>query len=155
MKRRLAALFLYAAAMAFVEAAVVVYIRLLYPAGSFRGTIPFSQLVYRTEVLREAATIVMLLAVAYVAFDRLRLRVLTFFWIFAVWDLSYYVFLKLILGWPPSLTTPDVLFLIPIPWIAPVWVPLAVWSTGFVAAGYMLAKSAPAEDDRASPPPTA
>ncbi len=138
MKRRLAGLAVYGVAMAFVEAAVVVYLRELYPASRFSGEVPFSPLVYRTELLREAATIVMLLAVAYLAFDRLRTRAIGFFWVFAVWDLFYYIFLKVLLGWPPSFATLDVLFLIPIPWIAPVWVPLLVWSVALVISGALL-----------------
>ena len=131
MRRRLTALFLYAAAMAFVESAVVVYLRALYPR---RGFTAVSPLIYRIEVLREAATILMLLAVAYLAFETLTLRVATFFWIFAVWDVSYYVFLKLLLGWPASLGTYDVFFLIPVPWVGPVWLPLVLSLAVFIAA---------------------
>lgn len=138
MMRRLAALFAYAAAMAFVEAAVVVYLRALFPLPQWTATVPFSPLVYRTEVIREAATIVMLLAVAYLSFERVALKVVTFFWIFAVWDLGYYAFLKALLNWPASLATKDVLFLIPHPWVAPVWVPLAVWIAAFAASSCLL-----------------
>jgi hypothetical protein len=132
----------YAAAMAFVEAAVVLYLRLLYPSAEVTGMLPFPPLVYRTEVGREVATIVMLLAVAWLAFDRLRPRILAFLWIFAIWDLGYYAFLKLLIGWPPTLRTVDVLFLIPVPWVAPVWVPLAVWSVALIASGWLLLTSA-------------
>jgi hypothetical protein len=140
MRRRLAALFAYAVAMAFVEAAVVVYLRALFPAVRWTATVPFSPLVYRTEVLREGATIVMLLAVAYLAFDLPALKAAAFVWIFAVWDVFYYVFLKAILGWPAGLADRDVLFLIPIPWVLPVWVPLAVWTIAFVVSSYLLAR---------------
>lgn len=138
MKRRLAVLLAYAVAMAFVEAAVVVYLRQLYPSAVLTSAVPFSPLDYRVEVLREAATIVMLLCVAYLAFKELMLKVLTFLWIFAIWDLFYYVFLKLILGWPSSLKTLDVLFLIPVPWIAPVWLPIAISSLVFLGGGFAL-----------------
>ena len=141
MNRRLTALFVYAVAMAFVEAAVVVYLRALFPAAlSTTTAVPFSPLMYRTEVIREAATIVMLLAVSYLSFDRIALKAVTFIWIFAAWDLFYYVFLKAILGWPGSLQTKDVLFLIPFPWIAPVWVPLAVWTIAFVLSSYLFVR---------------
>lgn len=137
MRRRMPALFVYAVAMAFVEAAVVVYLRKLYPAADVTAT-PLTGFVYRTEVFREAATIVMLLAVAWLASRRLALKGLAFLWIFAIWDLFYYLFLKLLIGWPPSLRTLDVLFLIPVPWIAPVWLPIVASSVAFAAAGYLL-----------------
>ena len=140
MKRRLAALAAYAIAMAFVEAAVVVYLRTLFPLAQWTATVPFSPLVYRTEVIREAATIAMLLTVAYLSFERIALKAVTFFWIFAIWDLGYYAFLKALLNWPASLAADDVLFLIPHPWVAPVWVPVAVWTAAFVASSYLLAR---------------
>jgi hypothetical protein len=140
MNRRLTALFVYAVAMAFVEAAVVVYLRELFPAIQSTATVPFSPLVYRTEVIREVATMVMLLSVAYLSFERIALKVVTFFWIFAVWDIFYYVFLKAQLGWPASLSTRDVLFLIPFPWITPVWVPLAVWTIAFAVSSSLFVR---------------
>jgi hypothetical protein len=140
MSRRLTALFVYAVAMAFVEAAVVVYLRELVPTAHWTVTVPFSPLVYRTEVTREAATILMLFAVAYLSFERIALKVVTFFWIFAIWDLFYYVFLKATLDWPASLRTKDVLFLIPSPWVAPVWVPLAVWMIGLAVSSYLFVR---------------
>jgi hypothetical protein len=140
LRRRLAALFAFAVAMAFVEAAVVVYLRELFPLAQWTATVPFSPLVYRTEVIREAATIVMLLAVSYLSFERVALKCAAFFWIFAIWDLGYYAFLKLLLNWPASLATKDVLFLIPHPWVAPVWVPLAVWTVALAASSYLIAR---------------
>jgi hypothetical protein len=138
-KRRLAFLFGYAVAMAFVESAVVVYLRTMLPAAAaLSAAIPFPPLVYRTEVLREVATMVMLVAVAYLAFDRLALKAVTFVWVFAIWDLFYYVFLKLLIGWPASLAANDVLFLIPRPWVAPVWVPLLVWTIALGVSSWLL-----------------
>jgi hypothetical protein len=110
----------YAAAMAFVEAAVVVYLRMLPPSAAGVPQIP------GVEVAREAATIVMLLAVARLA-GRDRWEQFLYFCIaFGIWDVGYYVWLKLLIGWPPSLLTWDVLFLIPVPWLAPVLAPLIV-----------------------------
>jgi hypothetical protein len=140
MNRRLTTLFVYAVAMAFVEAAVVVYLRALFPTAQWTATVPFSHLVYRTEVIREVATIVMLLAVSYLSFERTALKVVTFFWIFAIWDLFYYMFLKAILGWPTSFSTRDVLFLIPFTWVAPVWVPLAVWTIALVVSSSLFVR---------------
>lgn len=142
MAARMAVLFVYAVGMAFVEAAVVVYLRQLYPA-IVLPEIPFSSLVYRTELFREAATIVMLVAVAWLAFPRLRSKVLAFLWTFAAWDLFYYVFLKAIIGWPPSLATIDVLFLIPVPWVAPVWFPVAISTVVLIVSGWLLLREVP------------
>ena len=141
MKRRLVALFVYATAMAFVEAAVVVYLRTLLPGAQMTVTVPLPPSVYGVEVMRETATIVMLLAVAYLSFERWALRAVTFIWIFSIWDLFYYVFLKALLGWPASLATKDVLFLIPVPWVAPVWFPLAVSTATLAVTSWLLVRS--------------
>ncbi len=53
-------------------------------------------------------------------------RALAFLWAFVVWDVSYYLWLRLTIGWPSSLICPDVLFLIPVPWVAQVWFPVLV-----------------------------
>lgn len=141
------ALAVYSLAMAFVESAVVVYLRTLYPSVRWSTAVPFSEVIYRTEVIREAATIVMLLAVAYIAFRGWWMRAFTFVWIFAIWDLFYYVFLKAIIGWPQSFATTDVLFLIPAPWIAPVWLPIGLSSVAIVGTGYLMLRGAGAAED--------
>jgi hypothetical protein len=128
---------IFGLAFGFVEAAVVVYLRglgyqpsvasvasvvyfhqtgVLYLARSFLGV----------EVVREAATMVMLIAVALLAERTNRERWAVYFWTFALWDIFYYVGLFFFIGWPRSLTTTDVLFLIPLPWYAQVWFPLLV-----------------------------
>jgi hypothetical protein len=66
----------------------------------------------------------MLLAVALLAGRNLGERVAAFLWAFAIWDAIYYLALELLVHWPPSLTTPDIYFLLPVPWGGPVWVPL-------------------------------
>ena len=78
------------------------------------------------EVFREAATIVMLLSVALLSSAKLTSRVAIFLWTFAIWDIVYYIGLWAMVRWPHSLRDPDVLFLIPVPWLAPVWFPLLV-----------------------------
>lgn len=133
---------LFGIAFGYVEAAVVIYLRALYyPTGFdlnvsigfpfiFFGATPFLQPIplpmLLTEVGREAATIAMLVSVALLAGKGLRERIAFFLWPFAVWDIFYYVFLKLIIGWPAAWSTVDILFLIPVPWLAPVWLPLTV-----------------------------
>lgn len=128
MNRRQLWVVLYAVAMAFVEAAVVVYLRDLAPT---LGQIP------AIEQVREAATIVMLLAVAVLAGGDSWARFLFFCLAFGIWDLFYYAWLRILIGWPPSLLTSDVLFLIPVPWVAPVLAPVIV-SLGLVVVSVWL-----------------
>lgn len=80
------------------------------------------------EKTREVATIVMLVILALLVGTTWIERIVIFLWTFAFWDLFYYLSLYLVIKWPPKLTTTDVLFLIPRPWIAPVWFPIAVSS---------------------------
>lgn len=114
----------FALAMGFMESSVVVYLRaLLYPGGFAFPLVPIPPLLFGTEVAREASTLVMLAAVAFL-WGKCRMeRLGAFLWSFAVWDLAYYLFLYLILDWPLSRGTWDVLFLIPLPWVGPVWAP--------------------------------
>jgi hypothetical protein len=118
-----------------MEAAVVVYLRALYYPGGFAFPVEIiSGTVMVTEVGREAATLLIMAATVLLAFERLQSRVAAFAVLFGVWDLGYYLFLKLILGWPEGFGTWDILFLIPLPWVGPVWAPMLV-SLGLVAAG--------------------
>ena len=125
---------IYAAAMGFLEAAVVVYLRAatgLLPDGKQTPS-PHQVLndmtrhLFTIEIYREVATIVMLVAVALLAVEIARERWAIFLWTFAIWDITYYIGLWLTIGWPPSLATTDVLFLMPTPWIAEVWFPVLV-----------------------------
>lgn len=114
--------------MALVEAAVVVYLRALSPVeaplAALQAVIPTRLIVI--EMYREATTIIMLLAVAVLAGRDHWQRFLVFAFAFGTWDVFYYLWLWVFLGWPPSLLTWDVLFLIPVPWIAPVLAPVIV-----------------------------
>jgi hypothetical protein len=81
------------------------------------------------ELAREACTIVMLTTFG-IAAGRTRVGQFAYFLIgFGVWDIFYYVWLKMILNWPDSLLTWDILFLIPVPWIGPVLAPVSVACT--------------------------
>jgi hypothetical protein len=114
--------------MAAVESAVVVYLRALHP-GDTPLTVLLSVIPDRLiaiEVSREAATLVMLLAVAILTGRDRWERFLFFSLAFGAWDIFYYVWLWVFIGWPPSLVTWDVLFLIPVPWLAPVLAPVIV-----------------------------
>lgn len=142
----------FAAAFGIVEAVVVVYLRAatgLLPG--YQGTLAdvarlsgqfyvqsqavtqFPKSLLTLEVLREAATILMLLSVSFLTSTKSRLRAAVFLWTFAIWDIVYYAALWATVRWPHSLKDPDVLFLIPVPWISPVWFPLLVSALALVA----------------------
>ena len=118
----------YAIAMAAVESAVVVYLRALHPVDAsltvLLHEIPAHFI--SIEMGREVATLVMLLAVAAVAGRTVRDAFLYFALAFGIWDIFYYIWLWVFIGWPPSLFTWDVLFLIPVPWLGPVIAPVLV-----------------------------
>jgi hypothetical protein len=127
MKKTLAAVTAFSIAFGFVEAAVVFYIRLLYYPGGFSFPLVYMPPhVGLVEVAREASTIVMLAAAGWISGRRPLERFAFFAFAFGVWDIFYYVFLKVMLDWPASLMTWDVLFLIPVPWLSPVLAPVIV-----------------------------
>ncbi len=129
-------LFLFALAMGYLEAAVVVYLRVLILSNEVSISAP--ERIYWTEIFREAATIVMLVTITLLVAKNWLERFLYFIYIFSIWDLSYYLFLYLILRWPPTLFTQDIYFLIPKPWIGPVWLPLFLFSILFIVSFYAL-----------------
>lgn len=117
----------FSIAMGFLETAVVVYLRELYYPEGFRFPLaPIKPSVAITELLREAATLIMLLAVGILAGRTAAQRFSFAVFSFAIWDIFYYVFLWLLLGWPESLCTWDILFLIPVPWVGPVLAPVLI-----------------------------
>ena len=137
MRRRLTWLTIYAAAMAYVESAVVVYLRAVYYPHGFDfplASMPPGMLAI--EVGREAATLIMLLGVAALTGADRWERFLAFCLGFGVWDIFYYAWLWVFVRWPPSLFTWDLLFLIPVPWIGPVLAPVLV--SGALVAGSLL-----------------
>ena len=130
--KRIAVLALFAVAMGYMEAVIVVYIRHVAGIAPAPGGADYRQLFTRlprwlidTEQTREAATIVMLVTLALLAGQKPRQQFCLFLLAFGIWDLTYYASLRVLLEWPPSLATMDVLFLIPAPWFAPVWMPIA------------------------------
>ena len=131
----------WAIAFGMVEGAVVTYLRRLsYPGAALDGPIfPLriaTPAVLATEVVREAATLVMLGAVAMLAERRPERRFAAFALCFGLWDLSYYAFLKAAIGWPHGPLEWDILFLIPGPWAAPVLAPVLV--SAAIIAGALL-----------------
>jgi hypothetical protein len=126
-KKKLIAVIVFAVSMGFLEAAVVVYLReLYYPTGFDFPLREMPLWLVKVEIWREAATIFMLAAIAYIASLNKWQRWGYFLMAFAIWDIIYYVGLKLWLNWPESLLTWDVLFLIPITWVGPVITPVLI-----------------------------
>ncbi len=126
-RTRVIFIILFGVAMAYVEAMVVVYLReLLYPEGfSFPLKLMPLNLI-AMELSRELASIVMLVAVAAIAGKKFWERFGYFIILFGIWDIFYYIWLKVTIDWPSSLFDWDILFLIPIPWIGPVIAPVLV-----------------------------
>lgn len=115
---------LFAIAMGFMESAVVVYLRELFYKNGFEFPLKqISPFVAKIEFFREIATIIMLVGCGIMAGKNKLQRFAYFVLAFAIWDIFYYVFLYVCLGWPQALNTWDILFLIPVPWVGPVWAP--------------------------------
>ena len=135
---------IFAVAMAYVESAVVVYLRIIFHPEGFE--FPLKKIIndpnITVEVYREAATVVMLTAVAVMAGKKFWERFGYFILAFGVWDIFYYVRLKVILDWPASIFNWDVLFLIPVTWIGPVIAPVSV-SIIMIVCGILLVNSGP------------
>jgi hypothetical protein len=131
----------FAMTMAYLESTIVVYLRRLYYAERGGFAFPLVIIDVRTlllEVGREACTIVML-ATFGIAAGRTKAGKFAFFLLlFGVWDIFYYIWLKVFLDWPASLLTWDVLFLIPVPWVGPVLAPVSVACTMIGMALVML-----------------
>jgi len=152
--RILLALLLFGVSFGYVEAAVVVYLRSLYEPlhqrfhpghaeGELFPLITLDQLKsagsppmrwLAVELVREAATLLMLAAVAVAVARNFRQWLSGFLIAFGLWDIFYYVFLKLLLNWPASWMTWDLLFLLPVPWAGPVLAPVLV-ALSMIGAG--------------------
>jgi hypothetical protein len=107
---------LFAIAFGIEEAIIVVYLRHLPDA--------FGRHVYGLEMWREFCTLIVIGAVAYAAGKTPALRARSFCFAFGAWDIVYYLALWKLSGYPRLLDN-DILFLIPVPWLAPVWSALA------------------------------
>jgi hypothetical protein len=126
--RRWLTVVVFATAMAWVESAVVYYLRTMVDRLEpyQPNPLPLVGGLGPVELAREAATMVMLLTVGMLAGQSWRARLGYSAIAFGVWDIFYYVFLKAICGWPHSLADWDILFLLPLPWWGPVWAPMAI-----------------------------
>ncbi|MCK4577477.1 MAG: hypothetical protein KAU50_01725 [Candidatus Marinimicrobia bacterium] len=118
---------LFSLAFGYIEAAVVVYLReLYYPGGFHFPLVDLPVQIIWTEMARELATILLLFSVAMLAVKEGLRRFAVFAYCFGVWDLVYYLVLKITLDWPSSFLEWDILFLIPVPWTGPVLAPMLV-----------------------------
>lgn len=129
-------------ALAFWEAVSVMYLKLI-PAvvESYTSLNPrFPTDLLWIEQLREISTIMVLVVFSILVGKSRWTKFAIFLWIFAIWDIFYYAFLYILTGWPPSLTTIDTVFLIPIVWRFPVYVPLTVMAIFLAASIYILKK---------------
>jgi len=137
MYRNILIVFLFAMAMGFLEAIVVVYIReLYYPEGFDFPLKLIPENIFAIELVRELSTLIMLVSIGLLAGKTRLDKFAWFLFTFGVWDIFYYVALKIFLDWPESLLTWDILFLIPLTWIGPVLAPVLVSLTmiGFALA---------------------
>ena len=129
---KLSLLAVFGIAMAHLEGVVVVYLRkalgMLDSESNKESIGKIAPGYLKIEMTREAATIIMLVVIAYLVGNTWPEKGIFFLWTFAFWDLFYYVSLYILIKWPPTLKTTDVLFLIPVPWIAPVWFPVGISS---------------------------
>lgn len=139
--------FIFAIAMAYLEAAIVVYLRRLLGIGDLILQVPpFDAQIAAIELGRELATLIMLLAIGWIAGQNIQSRLSYTFIAFGVWDIFYYLWLNVFIGWPKSFLDPDLLFLIPLPWWGPVLAPVLIsilMITGGVAVLRKNEKGAP------------
>jgi hypothetical protein len=133
----------FSIAFAFVEASVVIYLRALYYPEGFAfplKVIPAGYL--HVEIAREAATIIMLAAIGIIAGRRPWERFGFFLFAFGIWDIAFYAWLLGTIGWPGSLFDWDILFLIPLPWIAPVIAPAVISLLMTICGGMVVLRTA-------------
>ncbi len=137
---------LFAVAMAWIESSVVLYLRSLAqqfdpyaPTG-----LPLGADILQAEMIREAATLVMLASVGWLAGKTWRSRLALATVAFGTWDVFYYVFLVPLTGWPRSVLDWDILFLLPLPWWGPVIAPVLI-ALLMVAGGSLVALQDSAE----------
>jgi hypothetical protein len=133
---------IFGIAMGFFETVVVIYLRMI-PATKEFLVLPliqrFPSEIFLIEQLREISTIVMLSSFAILAGKSWWERLAIFLWVFAIWDIFYYVCLYFLIHWPPSLLTIDVVFLVPIIWYVPVISAITIM-VGFLMSSFCIFK---------------
>jgi hypothetical protein len=149
---RLLGVFLFACAMGLLEAVCVVYLRRLIAPPGTDPTLSATPLgSFHIEHVREACTMVMLLVVAWMTAGNWRSRAAHFFFMFGVWDITYYVGLKWFADWPASWLQWDCLFLIPVPWYGPVLAPVLISGYFILGCCVVLARETSDATGRLSP----
>jgi len=157
MLKRFCIVVVFGIALAYIEAAVVVYLRTIFHSSGFTfpltefGISPLWERLLLTETGREAATLVLIFTASWLFGRNLRQRFAFFLTIFAVWDIFYYIWLKVLLDWPGSIMDWDILFLIPIVWAGPVLAPILVSLTLLIFAVIILYRSCGARAIRLTP----
>jgi hypothetical protein len=156
--RRFCIVVVFSIAFAYIEAAVVIYLRTIFHPQGFTfplaefGISPLWKRLLLTEIGRETATLILMFTGAWLFAVNRQQRFAYFAIIFAVWDIFYYLWLKAIVNWPASLFEWDILFLIPLPWAGPVLAPVVVSITLFVFGAVVLYRSSIAAAVKVSTP---
>jgi hypothetical protein len=138
-QRTLLWLTLFAIAMAYFEAALVVHLRHLYYPGNPQAIFPLQLMSHADlamELGRELATVVMIITVALLAVRDNGRRFAAFVFLFGIWDLFYYAWLKVLIDWPQSWLEWDVLYLVPWIWLGP-WITAALIALLFYRMGWL------------------
>lgn len=163
--RKIAFVILFSIFFGLLEAIVVIYLRQLFGSGNTLisrqispddialtlGFITFlkpgvsilitqSQRILSLELWRELSTLVMLATLSLIAGKTAKEKLAYLLLVFGVWDIFYYVFLRVITGWPASFFEFDVYFLIPVAWVGPVITPLVTSSIMILLALFLLSK---------------
>jgi len=142
--KRFCIVVIFSIAFAYIEAAVVVYLRTIFHPDGFTfpltefGIGPLWRRLLLTEIGREGASMVLISTAAWLFGRNLQQRFAYFSTIFAVWDIFYYIWLKVLLNWPASIMDWDILFLIPMTWASPVLAPVLISITLLLFAGIIL-----------------
>jgi len=130
--KRFCIVVIFGVAFAYIEAAIVVYLRTIFHPSGFTfpltefGLSPLWKRLLLTETGREAATLVLVLTGSWLFGRNLQQRTAFFLTIFAIWDIFYYIWLKVLIDWPDSIMDWDILFLIPVTWASPVLAPVLI-----------------------------
>ena len=127
LKHTLSWLYVWGISFGYIEAAIVIYLRKIYYPDGFSFPVVLADTdIAVVEVLRELMTLIIIWAVAELTFWSFNKKLAGYMIIFGIWDIFYYIFLKIFLDWPESYLTWDILFLIPLPWVGPVLAPVLV-----------------------------
>ncbi len=157
MLKRFCIVVIFGIAFAYIEAAVVVYLRTIFHPAGFTfplaefGISPLWKRLLLTETGREAATLILMFIAACLFGKNNQQRFAFFLTIFAIWDVFYYIWLKVLIDWPNSIMDWDILFLIPTAWAGPILAPILTSLTLLIFAIIILYRSSCAKALRPTP----